>query len=377
MAKSARERAKDYERELEDDVRARQPALLKLGAAIAIFLLGAVITAVALMSIKTERNLPGGWSTGGGGGGSTDASFVPPTLAQLEDGPEADAIRRGMQIFNMTYAAEELKQFVGNGLACTNCHIDTGRKAGSAPMWGAWPMFPQYRKKTDAISTMADRIEGCFNHSMNAQASPAGKAPPQGSDVYKDLEIYFAWVSKGAAQYTALEGRGYPDLAKPADGYDPARGKIVYNNVCAACHGPDGAGAQNPNDGSVVYPALWGAHSYNWGAGMAVISTAASFIKANMPFDKPGSLTEQQAWDVAAFMNSRPRPKDVRQTGTVAENAKKNFQGFATYYGTEMDGRLLGTGVPGKPFAKVPTVKKDGSLADPAVAAMAPASPGS
>jgi thiosulfate dehydrogenase len=101
-------------------------------------------------------------------------------------------------------------------------------------------------------------------------------------------------------------------------------------------------------DGKVVYPPLWGPRSYNWGAGMARIDLAAGFVRANMPFDQPGTLTDQQARDVAAFIDSHERPKDPRQTGSVAENAKANFSGQKSYYGQIVGGKLLGTGVPGE-----------------------------
>jgi thiosulfate dehydrogenase len=56
------------------------------------------------------------------------------------------------------------------------------------------------------------------------------------------------------------------------------------------------------------YPPLWGPDSYTIGAGMARLRTAASFIRYNMPFDTPGILTDQQAFDVAAYVVSQSRP---------------------------------------------------------------------
>ena len=55
-------------------------------------------------------------------------------------------------------------------------------------------------------------------------------------------------------------------------------------------------------------PPVWGARSYNIGAGMARARTAAAFIRDNMPFDQPGTLTDQQALDVAAYVNAHGRP---------------------------------------------------------------------
>lgn len=49
------------------------------------------------------------------------------------------------------------------------------------------------------------------------------------------------------------------------------------------------------------------------------VNTGAAFIKANMPLGKGGSLTDQEAWDVSAYMNHQPRPQDPRFNGDVAE----------------------------------------------------------
>lgn len=60
---------------------------------------------------------------------------------------------------------------------------------------------------------------------------------------------------------------------------------------------------------------LWGDGAYNWGGGMHRVNTAANFIKANMPLSKSYSLSDQDAWDVAAFVNSHERPQDPSHGG--------------------------------------------------------------
>ena len=57
-----------------------------------------------------------------------------------------------------------------------------------------------------------------------------------------------------------------------------------------------------------AFPALWGPRSFSIGASMARQERAASFIRHNMPFDRPGTLSDQQAFDVAAYVVSMPRP---------------------------------------------------------------------
>ena len=269
-------------------------------------------------------------------------AFQPPDEETIPDGPEGDAIRRGRDLFLRT--GEMAPRYVGSGLTCGNCHLDAGRAPHSAPMWAAWGMYPAYRKKNDRINTMEDRIRGCFVYSMNAQASPAGLPPPDGDDIYRDLSIYFAWLATGAPHGKALPGRGFLKLDAPAEGLDPARGARVYQEHCIACHGENGEGMQNSDD-TYAYPPLWGEASFNWGAGMSRTADAAGFIKANMPLGMEGSLTDQQAWDVAAFVTSRERPRDPRQTGTIAE-ARARLHASGDYYGQTIDGDLLGDGVP-------------------------------
>ena len=311
-----------------------------MGAAVGLLLAGAAIAAVAFVAITPS---------GSGGDGSdeaaasvTPASFSPPAVSSIPEGPGGDAIRRGMAIFDDT--GTHAAQFVGNSMACKNCHLDSGRKADSSPMWAAWLTYPQYRKKNDSINTMIDRIRGCFRYSMNAPNSPAGAPPPDDSDIYRDLESYFHWLATGAPTGQALAGGGYPKPQLSDAGYDPARGEQIFEQKCTGCHGADGQGARQP-DGKVIYPPLWGPRSYNWGAGMARVDLAAGFIRANMPFDQPGTLTDQEAWDVAAFIDSHERPRDPRQTGSVADNAKANFSGQKSYYGQTVGGKLIGVGV--------------------------------
>lgn len=279
-----------------------------------------------------------------------DGYYLPPSEVSIPATPYGDSIRRGREIFMDT--PSRVSDHVGNTLSCVNCHLDAGRRENSAPMWGAYGLYPAYRSKTKSISTLEDRITGCFTYSMNAQASPSGKPPAAGSDVYRDLMTYFHWMTDGAPTGEKLAGSGYPKVKKPEAGYDVMQGQKVYAQNCALCHGADGQGQRDP-ESEVVFPPLWGADSYNWGAGMARIDTAAGFIKANMPLGKPFSLTDQEAWDVAAYIDSHERPKDPRQTGTL-EDARLEFHANEeSFYGKEVGGKVIGGGVShGTPLAQ-------------------------
>lgn len=262
-----------------------------------------------------------------------DGVFVPPARDQLpaKDGDRAMA-ELGRKIFTETptYAPD----YVGNGMKCVNCHLDEGRKAGSAPMWAAWVLYPKYRAKNDRVNTMEERLRGCFRYSMN------GRMPEPGSETLVALQSYMAWLATGLPWGAVPKGQGYDRLADPALPYDPARGEAVYAEKCAVCHGDDGEG--QAVSGSFVFPPLWGEESYNWGAGMHRVWTAAAFIKANMPLGQGNTLTDQEAWDVAAWINTKPRPQDPRFTGDVQETREK-FHNDGDYYGVEWGGVVHGS----------------------------------
>lgn len=278
---------------------------------------------------------------GAGAGAGAVLAFTPPPEEAIPAGPDGDAIRRGKALFENP--GKEAAAYVGNAMACRNCHLDAGRRPFAAPMWAAWGVYPKYRAKNGRVVTMEERIRDCFLYSMNAPASPSGGPPPAGSALLTDMQAYFHWLATGAPSGAVLKGGGFLPVPRPADGADRLRGRAVYAEHCAACHGAQGEGMKDA-DGTVLFPPLWGAESYNWGAGMARLDRAAPFIKANMPQGSEGSLTDRQAWDVAAWIDSQERPADPRQSGSVAEAAKAHHAGEDSFYGVAIDGHVLGEG---------------------------------
>lgn len=261
---------------------------------------------------------------------AAEEPFHPPTV--LPSGPFGEVVAKGEAIFTET--GKNAPGLVGNELSCRNCHLDRGRLAHSAPMWAAYGIYPQYRAKNKAVNTFTERLQDCFRYSMN------GKPPEANSEVMVALQSYIFWLATGAPVGKKLPGQGYPILAKPPQTPSPERGKVVFAANCALCHGADGQGTKAA-DGSTQFPPLWGPHSYNWGAGMHRVNTAAGFIKANMPFGRGGTLSDQEAWDVASYINSRPRPQDPRFTGDVATTREK-FHNDDDFYGETVDGKVLG-----------------------------------
>lgn len=219
-------------------------------------------------------------------------AFVVPDLADVPPGEIGVAVRRGRALLEHT--RDSLPQFVGNGLRCTSCHLDGGTRRNVMSWVGVYARFPQYRSRSGAVIDLEERIGDCFERSLN------GKSPAYDSREMRDMIAYMAWLSRGTPVGRETEGQGIPPLAPVTP--DTAAGRRTFLAECARCHGEDGQG--------LIPPAtpLWGPRSYNIGAGMARLRTAAAFIRAGMPYDRPNTLTPQQAYDVAAYMNGHSRP---------------------------------------------------------------------
>lgn len=257
--------------------------------------------------------------------------FTPPEDRDIPDNEFGAAIRFGRDIF--MNSPRHASQYVGNGLSCVNCHLDRGRLADSAPLWAAYVSYPAYRKKNDRVNTYEERLQGCFSYSMN------GMPPPSGSKELVALVAYSYWMASGAPTGAKLAGRGYKDLPAPPKAPNFKRGARVYETHCAICHGANGEGTKAGE--RYAFPPLWGNDSFNWGAGMHRINTAAGFIQANMPLGRGNSLSDQEAWDVAAFVDGHDRPQDPRYKGSL-NDTKKKFHDEQCSYGDSIDGKLLG-----------------------------------
>jgi thiosulfate dehydrogenase len=216
--------------------------------------------------------------------------WVAPDPATIPTGPLGDSIRLGMQVFNETPKYAE--RYVGNKLSCTHCHIDGGTVSQGMPMVGLPGLFPMYRDREKAVVTFEERIEQCF------QRSESGHRIPNDGPEMTGLVAYTQWLSKDEVTGRPFPGRGLANLPELTG--DPAKGGKIYSEQCSVCHGADGAGKLP------VAPALWGPNSYSDGAGMNQIPKMAAFVQHNMPQTAPGTLTPQEAYDVAAFVNSKP-----------------------------------------------------------------------
>ncbi|MCB1499555.1 MAG: c-type cytochrome [Bauldia sp.] len=230
--------------------------------------------------------------------------------ATLPAGEENDLIRYGHDLIVETAAnigksaRNPALAYAGNDLNCTNCHINAGLRPFSAPLVSTYTTYPMMTD--DRVLTLAERINGCMTRSMN------GKPLPEDGREMQAFIAYMRYIGLGSPEGVRVAGMGLMPLKPPAEDPSAARGEAVYAENCARCHGADGKGspAEPPQVGYAV-PPLWGDDAYNAAAGMADIRTAAAFVRANMPDGitwLDPMLSEQQAWDVAAYMDSKPRP---------------------------------------------------------------------
>lgn len=248
------------------------------------------------------------------------AALVPPSasvdVARLVMDPARDPlpkdsalaarIRLGFNVVRET--GRFAPKYAGNGLSCANCHLNAGQREGALPLIGVAAVFPQYSGRAGRLITLEDRIRGCFDRSMN------GTAPGYDSEELLAVSAYLAWISTGTGMGKSPPWRGRDAIPRDSqvavDRLDVAHGAAVFGRVCAACHGADGQGL---DVGGIRPGPLWGPRSWNDGAGMARIYTAAAFIRHAMPLSSPGTLSDAEAQDVAAYINAQPRPSFARK----------------------------------------------------------------
>lgn len=237
-----------------------------------------------------------------------------PSIDTLPDDDYGRLARYGHELTVRTFAVigPEVKnkkmRYSGNNLACASCHQENATKPFAIPWVGVTATFPQYRGREDNISSVEDRVNGCMQRSMN------GKPLPLDSREMRAFVTYIHFLSRGIPIGAEIEGSATKAIKAPDRRADLVAGQAVFKAQCVACHGENGEGRRNGVKGDAkgyLFPAVWGPDSFNNGAGMNRLLTAMRFIKHNMPQGvnyKAPLLTDEQAFDVAAYVLSQPRP---------------------------------------------------------------------
>jgi thiosulfate dehydrogenase len=240
-------------------------------------------------------------------------AWTPPDSSAIPNTPEGDLIRYGRELVAHTsvYLGPSGKvAATSNGMNCQNCHLKAGKKPWGNSYAAVASTYPKFRPRSGTVETVERRVNDCIERSLN------GKSLPVGSHELNAIVAYIRWVGKDVPPQEVPKGTGIVDLDLLEEAASPEKGKSVYESRCARCHGSGGKGIRGPGQ-EWLYPPLWGPESFNTGAGLYRLSRMAGFVKVNMPNGvRPDStlLSDEEAWNVAAFINSQPRPqKDLSQ----------------------------------------------------------------
>jgi thiosulfate dehydrogenase len=222
------------------------------------------------------------------------ATYRPPPIAPTRN----PLIAYGERLVTRTFdeiGPETASPYAGNNLACGNCHLEAGTRLSAVPLAGVAPTYPKFSARSGRVITLSERIDECMTRSMNGHPLPERS---------REKAAFIAYIR-------SLDGPPTPHPPAPPATLPPdiERGGEVYQRVCATCHQPHGLGKRAAQ--GYEFPPLWGPDSFNDGAGMDRFERAVGFILRNMPrgVDPANpALTLQEAWDVTAFLQSRPRP---------------------------------------------------------------------
>lgn len=227
---------------------------------------------------------------------------------QIPPDSSGDLIRYGRNLIVRTayyFGPKGSVAHSSNGMNCQNCHLEAGTKPWGNNFGAVAANYPKFRSRSGTVEGIVKRVNDCFERSLNGHAiDSTGKE-------MKAIIAYLQWLGNDIPKGITPKGSGIkipPPLIRAAD---PLKGKTIFLQTCARCHGQQGEGQMQPDGIAYQYPPLWGVHSYNTGAGLYRLSTFAGFVQNNMPnptnYHHP-ALNNTDAWDVAAFVNSQPRP---------------------------------------------------------------------
>ncbi len=194
---------------------------------------------------------------------------------------------------------------MSNGMNCQNCHLQAGTVIWGNNYGSVASLYPKFRARSGSIENIYKRVNDCFERSLN------GKAIDTAGKEMQAIAAYINFLGSNVAKGKKAAGSGFKDLTFLNRAADPQNGLTIYTTKCQSCHQANGEGVFNPEKTEYIYPALWGKNSFNDGAGLYRVSNFAKYIKYNMPqgttYLSP-KLTDDEAWDVAAYIISQTRP---------------------------------------------------------------------
>jgi len=238
--------------------------------------------------------------------------WIIPDTAELPNTEDSRLIKYGRSlVVNTSYyfGPKGVIAHKSNGLNCQNCHLNAGTKLFGNNFSLTAIGYPRFKDRSGKVETIVKKVEDCFERSLN------GEEIDSNSHEMKAFVAYLEWIGRNVKKGAKPAGSGIEEPPFLKRAADTTKGRMVFIAKCQVCHGKDGQGLLNPARTAYTYPPLWGPHSYNIGASIYRLSKFAGYIRNNMPFGsdyKNRKLTDEEAWDVAAFVNSQPHPfKDI------------------------------------------------------------------
>lgn len=264
--------------------------------------------------------------------------------------PEASALPSGEEGKQILYGKELLihtSKYFGpngkldkstNGLSCQSCHLDAGTRPFGNNLGAASTTYPRFLARTGHVVSLAGKVNECFSRSLNGSPIDTNS---------REMQAYVAYINWLGTTYHKKEKPVGSNGIKPPHfidrAADPMQGKVSYDMYCARCHGAEGKGytyaevmkditkqqgGTATSDDLFYYPPLWGDNSYNAVATLYRVSKLAGYIYNNMPYPtdyKKPLLTLEQAWDIAAYVNSQKRPVKDYSKDYISDISKKPY----------------------------------------------------
>ena len=238
-----------------------------------------------------------------------EPQWYAPDINSLPANEEGSLIRYGRDLIANTakyLGPKGIVASVSNGMNCQNCHIDAGAKSYANALSAVASIYPVYRPRSGIVESIEFRVNDCMKRSLNGQTIDS-----LGREM-KAMVAYMKWIGKDVPKGVKPPGSGTVELPFLDRAANVEKGRIVYDTKCLVCHGKSGQGQFTPDSNGFIYPPLWGPRSYNTGAGLYRLTRFAGYVKYSMPFGASHEnplLSDEEAWDVAAFVNSQPRPQ--------------------------------------------------------------------
>ena len=262
---------------------------------------------------------------------AAENTWQPPDTSDLNFTTEDNLIRLGRELIANTAAYLGPKGSIAhltNGMNCQNCHLLAGTKLYGSNFALVASTYPKYRERSGRIESVEFRVNECMQRSLD------GKPLDSTSNEMRAMVAYIKWIGKNVNKSEKPKGIGIQELPYLQRAANAANGRTVYISKCKSCHGENGQGLSAPDSTGYSYPPLWGTNSFNVSAGMYRLTRLAAFVKYNMPYktneDTP-QLTDEEAWDVAAFVNSQQRPQKIFTYDWPNINAKPVDYPFGPY----------------------------------------------